>query len=139
MNPVNDPPAGTPPALAGTEDTPIILDPLVGFTDAEGDPISLDSLDAVSAAGGTLTYAAGLITYTPADDHNGTDTFTYILTDGTDTTTIPVTITLTPTNDTPVAVDDAYSTAEEAALVVAIPGVVLTTATSTSTRSTRVL
>ena len=125
VNPVNDPPAGTPPALAGTEDTPIILDPLVGFTDAEGDPISLDSLDAVSAAGGTLTYAAGLITYTPADDHNGTDTFTYILTDGTDTTTIPVTITLTPTNDTPVAVDDAYSTAEEAALVVAIPGVVL--------------
>ena len=102
VNPVNDPPAGTPPALAGTEDTPIILDPLVGFTDAEGDPISLDSLDAVSAAGGTLTYAAGLITYTPADDHNGTDTFTYILTDGTDTTTIPVTITLTPTNDTPV-------------------------------------
>ncbi len=60
----------------------------------------------------------GTFRYTPAANFNGTDTFTYRATDGT-TTSAPatVTITVTPVNDVPVAVADAYTTPEDVQLV----------------------
>ncbi|MBI3225463.1 MAG: tandem-95 repeat protein, partial [Mycolicibacterium cosmeticum] len=56
----------------------------------------------------------GTWTYTPAPDFNGTDTFTYTVSDGTLTDTGTVTITVNPINDPPIANDDLAATTENA-------------------------
>src|SRR6185369_2115592 len=62
--------------------------------------------------------------YTPSLNHTGLDTFTYRTTDGTLTSGVAtVTITITPVNDAPVAGNDAYTTPEDTALTIAVPGV----------------
>ncbi len=66
---------------------------------------------------GTLTGSGATQTYTPAPDFNGTDTFTFRVSDGTSTSNLgTVTITVLEANDAPVAADDAYNTFEDTAL-----------------------
>jgi len=68
----------------------------------------------------------GSFTYTPDGDYNGTDSFTYMLTNGTlDSNQATVALIVTPVNDPPVAVGDAYSVDEDAVLVVDAAGGVL--------------
>jgi hypothetical protein len=88
------------------------------------------TLEAVSATTGPLTYtivstpAHGALsgsganqTYTPAPDYNGSDSFTFRVSDGTRTSnTATVTINVAAVNDAPIAADDAKSTDEDATL-----------------------
>src|SRR5207244_1618813 len=61
---------------------------------------------------------------TPDPNYNGPDSFSYTASDGPLTSnTATVSITVTPVNDAPVAVNDAYSTNEDTALTVPAPGV----------------
>ncbi len=82
---------------------------------------------------GTLTgglTADGSFTYTPDADFNGNDQFTYVANDGAsgpDSNVATVTITVTPVNDGPTAVIDAYNAIESETLNVAAPGVWATT------------
>ena len=106
---------------AGTaEDTPLEIAPntlLANDTDADHDALSVT---AVGAAGhGTTSRAAdGTITYTPAANYNGTDSFSYTVSDGALSSSATVTVTVDPVNDTPTAVDDTVSTAQGAVLVI---------------------
>ena len=43
--------------------------------------LTLASVSPLSAAGGTVTLSSGIVTYTPPANFNGTDTFTYRVTD----------------------------------------------------------
>ena len=71
-----------------------------------------------------LNTVTGEITYTPKQDFNGNDTFTYtVRDDGTTdgdfdpkTATATVTVTVTPVNDVPVAVTDQQTTPEDNSL-----------------------
>ena len=74
---------------------------------------------------GSLTLGAdGSFSYTPDPDFYGVDSFTYVANDGmVDSNVATVTITVTPVNDAPVAVDDSYSTDEDASADGAGPGV----------------
>src|SRR5204862_128465 len=74
---------------------------------------------------GTLTLNSnGSLTYAPAADYFGTDTFTYRASDGSlQSNAATVTITVNPVNDAPVATNDAYSTNEDTTLTVGAPGV----------------
>lgn len=74
---------------------------------------------------GTLTLQAdGNFTYTPAANYSGTDSFTYLVTDSTGSSNIAsVTLNITPVNDAPVAVADAYPGSEDTPLTIAAPGV----------------
>src|SRR5205823_4843610 len=62
--------------------------------------------------------------YTPAANYNGSDSFTYMVNDGTiDGNPATVNITVVPVNDTPVAANDSYTTYEDTPLTVTAPGV----------------
>ena len=56
------------------------------------------------------------VDYTPAADFNGTETITYTVSDGTDTSEGTLTITVTAVNDIPVAVEDTLELIEDATL-----------------------
>jgi hypothetical protein len=80
---------------------------LANDTDADGDALMVAS--ATTPANGTVSvFGDGTgLAYTPNPNFNGGDTFAYTISDGrggTDTAT--ATITVSPTNDVPTAVDD---------------------------------
>ena len=80
-------------------------------TDADGDTRTITS--GTSGTHGTVSVVAGVLTYTPDANYNGSDSFTYTISDGnghTDTAAANVTIT---------AVNDAVTTAAPATLSVA--------------------
>ena len=70
---------------------------------------------------GTVTFTASSVTYTPAANYNGTDSYTYTITDnGTTngvadpkTSTATVNVTITEVNDSPTAVNDTATVAED--------------------------
>ncbi|MGI9066294.1 MAG: tandem-95 repeat protein [Pyrinomonadaceae bacterium] len=74
---------------------------------------------------GTLTLNPnGSFTYAPNLNFNGSDSFTYLVSDGDGgSATGTVTITVNPVNDAPVASNDAYNTNEDTTLNVPAPGV----------------
>ncbi len=73
---------------------------------------------------GTLSLNAnGSFTFIPDADFNGTDSFTYLASDGDiDSNEATVTITVNPVNDTALAVDDTYTTDVNLALSPPAPG-----------------
>jgi VCBS repeat-containing protein len=67
-----------------------LFDVLVNDTDPDGDAITIMSVSA--AANGTAVISGATILYTPNADFEGTDTFTYTITDGILTATATVTV-----------------------------------------------
>jgi VCBS repeat-containing protein len=126
VNAVNDAPTAAGDAYSTAEDTALtVAAPGVLGNDRDLDG---DTLHAVLVSGpshGTLSLNAnGSFTYTPADNYNGSDSFSYRAGDGTaESTPATVTITVTAAGDAPTAADDAYATAEDTALTVNAPGV----------------
>ena len=55
------------------------------------------------------------ISYTPATDFVGDETFTYVVSDGDLEAVASVTVTVAPSDNSPTAVDDAYEVVEDAA------------------------
>ena len=107
VDPVNDPPVALPQALATDEDRPLQL--LLAASDTEGD--ALVFAVTVPPAHGTLTGAAPALTYTPARDYNGPDSFKFVADDGHDLSAeATVTVTIAPVNDAPRAVAQALRT-----------------------------
>ena len=127
VNSVNDPPVAKDDTYSTDEDTPLtVAGP--GVLGNDDDPVEGDALTAVldtSVSNGSLTLNAdGSLTYTPDANFNGSDSFTYHASDGSDDSNVAtVTITVNPVNDPPVAKDDSYSTDEDTPLTVAGPGV----------------
>ena len=105
------------------EDTPTTIAVLANDSDADGDPLAIAAVGA-PAHGTATANPDGTIVYTPAANYNGADSFTYSVADsqgGSASATVNVTI--SATNDAPVAGNDAYSTSEDTALTIAAPGV----------------
>jgi cysteine-rich repeat protein len=116
---VNDPPVADDEAASTQEDTAVAITEatlLAGDTDVEGDPLTV--MDVGNATNGTVVFASGTATFTPTADFNGTATFDYTVTDGTDTDTGTVTITVTSVNDAPVAGDDAATVQADSSIAI---------------------
>ncbi|MBA2634146.1 MAG: tandem-95 repeat protein [Chloroflexi bacterium] len=115
VNSVNDAPVAVDDEAATAEDNAVDVDVLDNDTDVESDVLSVESFDAASAEGGTITLNLnGTLHYTPALDFNGIDTFTYVATDGQDSSnSATVSITVTEVNDAPIAGDDSATVAED--------------------------
>jgi VCBS repeat-containing protein len=128
VNPVNDAPEAVDDAYAVDEDVELTVDAAGGVlandTDVDGDPLTVSLVS--GPANGTLTLNAdGSFSYLPTADYTGSDSFTYSVTDGTETTEATVTLTVNPVNDAPVAVADEYATDEDVELTVDAAGGVL--------------
>jgi hypothetical protein len=107
---VNQPPSADPVTVSTNEDNPVAFN-LLG-SDPENLPLAYATTSA--PAHGTLSGTAPSITYTPAANFNGSDGFMYRVTDNFGTTvSAPVTITVNPVNDRPVASDIAKTTLED--------------------------
>ena len=91
-------------------------------TDAEGQTLTVTAV--AGATNGTVTLAGTTVQFAPAPDFAGTASFQYTVTDGVDTDTGTVAVTVTPVNDPPIANDDVATTTTDTALV--IPGATLT-------------
>ncbi len=119
-------PAGIPVAVADSystaEDLALSV-PLNGVLDNDSGATS--AVLASNVSHGSLTLNAdGSFTYTPANNYNGADSFSYRASNGS-LTSAPATVSLsvTPANDPPVAANNAYSVVSGATLNVAAPGV----------------
>ena len=128
VNAINDAPVSTDTNYGTDEDIPLtvdVLDGLVGFvTDIDQDALTV-TVDTDPTKGTVNLATDGSFVYTPNQDENGQDTFTYIANDGTaNSNTSTVTITINPINDAPVAQDDQYTTDEDNTLVVDANGAV---------------
>ena len=116
---VDDTPSSANDTNTTTEDTQVSGNVSTNDTPS-GDGGNVWSLVGANggAAHGTVTMNPdGSYTYTPAANYNGTDVFTYQLCDAdADCTTATVTITITTVDDSPVAADDSFGTAEDTPL-----------------------
>jgi len=110
---VNDAPITVNDTLtvdAGSSDNAVIV------LDNDSDVDSEDSLSVVEiteALHGTVTLTSGALTYTPDADYDGSDSFTYQVSDGTTQSTGTVNITVSPGNTLPTVVSDSASIAED--------------------------
>jgi VCBS repeat-containing protein len=120
VRPPNNAPTGAGESYSLNEDevleVPVGQGVLANDSDPDGDPIT--AVLVTNAAHGTVVLAAdGSFKYTPAANYNGTDSFTYRVSDGV-ATSQPITVSFTVQSmpDVPVAKADTYSVNEDGTL-----------------------
>ena len=100
VNPVNIAPTPMPLSLSGNEDIDIMN--RLTATDIDGDDLTFALVEMLGPDNGTvLINADGSFTYTPDANFNGNDSFTFSVTDGIETVTENVEITINAINDAP--------------------------------------
>ncbi len=115
LPPPNQAPAAANDTALTQMSAAITINVLANDTDPESDPLTIDSF--AQGASGTVAAAEGGLTYTPNAGFSGTDTFTYVISDGHNhTATATVTVTV---NKAPVAAPDAGQT--EVGMAITIP------------------
>jgi VCBS repeat-containing protein len=121
--PVNDAPVTENDSATTAEDTPVTLNLLANDSDVDGDALSADVLSGPSH-GRLSVNTDGSFTYTPDANYNGSDSFTYRVSDGSlSSGAATVSLTVTPVNDAPVSAADLYATNEDTAVTVVAAGV----------------
>ena len=119
VTPVNDAPIAVDQVVTTNEDVAVSV--VLEGSDPDGDTISY--IVESQPANGILSGDAPNLTYTPNPGFNGSDSFTYIVNDGElDSSIATVTITVTPINDAPVAIDQAVTTNEDVAVSIVLEG-----------------
>jgi VCBS repeat-containing protein len=120
------PPTAMPDSYTTDEDTPLVIDVASGVLANDLDSLghALTASVVTPPAHGVLSLATnGSFTYTPNADYSGSDSFTYRASDGASTSaTVAVSLTVTPVNDAPMAVNDVYAVLENQTLNVAVSG-----------------
>ncbi len=120
VNSVNDLPVATEQSLSTNEDTALSI-ALTG-SDIDGSIVGFNVI--TGPASGVLSGTAPNLTYTPTANFNGSDVFTYTVTDneGGISNAASVSITVTPINDAPVADSQTLSTNEDSPLALVLAG-----------------
>ncbi|HEV8577449.1 MAG TPA: Ig-like domain-containing protein, partial [Thermoanaerobaculia bacterium] len=114
---INDNPIAVEDSGTTAEDSAVTVGVLINDNDLEGDSLSITAV--TQGANGSVTFTAGSVTYTPAADFNGSDSFAYTVSDGNGgTATATVIVTVTPADDAPVAVADAVATDEDVSALI---------------------
>ncbi len=110
---VNDAPTAGDVSPTTAEDNPVTIDVVAVATDPDGDPLTVTATSA-PAHGTVVINGDGTVTYTPNAHFAGTDTFTVTVCDpGGLCDVAVVSVTITPVNDAPLAVDDTVTLLED--------------------------
>jgi hypothetical protein len=122
VSPVNDPPSAFDDTASTNEDTPATISVLANDSDPDaGDVLSIDSV--TQGAHGSVVIGGNAVTYTPAANWFGSDSFTYTITDGNgEFDTAAVDVTVQSVNDNPVANDDSRSMGSSGTLIIDVLG-----------------
>ena len=115
--PANQPPAADPQSVTTAEDSALAIT-LTG-SDPEGDPLTFAIQS--GPGHGTLSGTAPDLTYTPAADYSGPDSFAFVANDGhANSAPATVSISVTPVNDAPVADPQSAATERDASLAITL-------------------
>jgi hypothetical protein len=119
VRPVNDAPVAQSQALSTPEDSPLAI--TLAGSDVDGDALGFAVVQAPQH--GQLTGTAPNLTYVPDPNYNGSDSFTFLVSDASLAST-PATVTLdvTPVNDPPAALPLVVSTFEDTPVSVTLAG-----------------
>lgn len=118
--PINRPPVAVDDAPTTAEDGVLTINVLANDSDPDGDPLTVTAVGAASH-GSVVLNADQSITYAPAADYNGPDSFTYTISDGRGgRATATVLLTVTPVNDPPVVAPAVFSLPENTAVGVVV-------------------
>ncbi len=119
---VNDAPDAVNDSATTAEDTAALIDVKANDTDVDqGDTLTITNV--TTPAHGTAVVEDGKVKYTPNANYNGSDSFTYTVSDGnggTDTATVSITV--NAVNDAPVADDQSVTTDEDTSKEVTLSG-----------------
>ncbi|MFY9825093.1 MAG: Ig-like domain-containing protein, partial [Thermoanaerobaculia bacterium] len=119
---VNDAPVANADSATVAEDGTVNVAVLGNDTDVDGDTLSVSSVTQ-GAHGAVVINPDKTVKYTPAANYNGSDSFTYTISDGHGgSATGAVAINVTPVNDPPVAVNDSATVVAGSAVTVSVLG-----------------
>lgn len=93
---------------------------LTNDSDANGDPLTITAV--TQGAHGSVAINGSSVDYTPDANYFGSDSFTYTISDGSESDTATVTVTVANVNDAPVALGENYVIDQDTPLVVTAPG-----------------
>ena len=117
---VNDAPTASAQALSFAEDT----SKQITLVATDPDSTTLTYAIATPPANGTATISGKIVTYKPNANFNGTDSFTFTVSDGTATSTpATVSLTITAVNDAPTASAQSVSTDEDKPVTMTLAGI----------------
>ncbi len=111
---VNDPPTGVADSFATNEDVAHaaeITALLANDSDVDGDTLTITSVG--NPTNGSVSMSGGDVIFTPTANFAGSATYQYIVSDGTVSSPVTVTVTVGGVNDPPVATDDTGLTTDE--------------------------
>ena len=120
VNPVNDAPVAVDDSDETDLNTAIELDLLANDSDVDGDALTVVSATVPVDQGTVSAPVDGVVTFTPADGFAGVATVSYTIEDEEglqDSAEHTVTVSGTPANNAPIAVDDVATTDEDTAVV----------------------
>ncbi|MFM2607725.1 tandem-95 repeat protein [Vibrio chagasii] len=121
VSPVNDGPEAQDQAFTVNEDGVLTFtdeDLLTGATDIEGDDLSVEGVTYTGADGVLTDNGDGTYSFAPNENFNGDVNFTFDVSDGTDTVTANVDVSVTPENDPPVAGSTSYTVHEDNSITI---------------------
>ena len=119
VNPVNDAPTAGAQAVVVNEDASVAVN--LSGSDIDGDGLSYTVV--TTPAHGSLSGTAPALTYTPSENYNGADGFTFKVNDDTlDSAPAQVSITVNPLNDAPVAIGTLASVNENSSVNITLSG-----------------
>ena len=119
LAPPNAPPTATAQSVTGNEDSPQTI--TLAGNDPEGEVLTFAL--ATNSSNGASTLSGNVVTYTPNTNYNGSDSFTFTVSDG-ESTSSPATvnISVTAVNDAPTAATQSVSGNEDAAQTITLTG-----------------
>ncbi|MDW1947686.1 tandem-95 repeat protein [Vibrio sp. 812(2023)] len=121
VNPVNDLPQPEDQAFTIGEDGVLLFtdeDLLDGATDIDGDDLSVEGVSYTGADGVLTDNGDGTYSFAPNENFNGDVNFTFDVSDGTDTVTANIDVSVTPENDPPVAGSTSYTVHEDSSITI---------------------
>ena len=85
-----------------------VADLLDGDTDPDGDTLTIVAVE--NPVNGTVQLVGSVVRFFPTLNYNGAASFDYVVSDGFETVSQTVSLTITPVNDDPVGVSDSATT-----------------------------